>query len=372
MITLTPLLALGLAYACTTGATVVPRDTTNLGSHDIQHDRIIKRSDRGRWTMFCGGTPPTQGSQTRGRSIEEACNNACYYMNFVKPDFVATYDSNTDNNKNRIHSGCRSRDGSVCNKMPFSQRWHDFLGDNYNCDEFPMASMKQDDWKAGTVRNSLRCIDANQNSAAGSQLSNFERGVGTGLAGRVGDGPLNDGDTYQIAFNYDGADTSKLGFCLDAPNPGTADIWNQFFLSSYGGQTTGGPIHFPYQPETDNRYASFANIDDDNDFEDILQCRLKILRTAGDSYEAWTYDNAGEQRGHASAQLTEDQQALQIPGSGYVKDTSIVRLGEMGTGRGSANLVYYGVGVLALCSQSRVTRTKPNSKQASYYALPQG
>jgi len=97
-------------------------------------DLPLKRAtDCGTWVMRCNGA-------------EDACNNACYYINNVNPGFVATYSSQVDNDKERIQSGCQTNQRSVCNAMPFSQRFHDSQEPNsngqdprtaqFNCDEF--------------------------------------------------------------------------------------------------------------------------------------------------------------------------------------------------------------------------------------------
>lgn len=83
---------------------------------------------------------------------------------------VLSYDAGNTNTKNRQQSGCETADGAICNKLPFSQRLHDplnsALGDiTVNCDEWPMATTKQADFKDGTVRNSLRCIPSKENSS---------------------------------------------------------------------------------------------------------------------------------------------------------------------------------------------------------------
>lgn len=149
----------------------------NLESFLRRHPRrlLTKRStDCGTWTMYCGGKPLADGSGNRGDSAEGACNNACYYINNVDPSFVATYRSDTDRNRNRRQAGCRTQQGSVCNLTPFSQRFHDpfeltYQSDpndyEYNCDEFPMASMSQADFgSAGRYPNSLRCIKESENT----------------------------------------------------------------------------------------------------------------------------------------------------------------------------------------------------------------
>jgi hypothetical protein len=137
-------------------------------------DLPVKRSvDCGKWTMYCGGAPVVDGSG-RGATAEGACNNACHYINKIDPLFVAHYRKDTDNAKNRIQAGCATQQGSVCNSMPFSQRFHDpfeqdFQTDpndyEYNCDEFPMAAMTQADFGSDDrLPNSLRCIKKSQNS----------------------------------------------------------------------------------------------------------------------------------------------------------------------------------------------------------------
>ena len=137
-----------------------------------RHLPIKRSTDCGTWTMYCGGLPPDDGETERGSTAEDACNNACYYLNNVNTNFVATYSSSVDNNAERVQSGCQTQQGSVCNNMPFSQRFHDDFeqvvdtnAQQYNCDEFPMAGMSQPNFAPGNgIRNSLRCIRASDNS----------------------------------------------------------------------------------------------------------------------------------------------------------------------------------------------------------------
>lgn len=142
---------------------------------DHPRDLLLRRAAGcGTWTMYCGGLPPASGSNTRGPSAEDACNNACYYINSINPGFVATYDSSVDNDREHQQSGCTTQQGSVCNKMPFSQRFHDKREEEiypedqkFDCDEFPMAGMFQADFNdlpQNTIRNSLRCTNAAENA----------------------------------------------------------------------------------------------------------------------------------------------------------------------------------------------------------------
>lgn len=110
-------------------------------------------------------------SHMRCKGAEGACNNACYHVNCVeKSTAKMVYDSKNKNEKNREQPGCQTKEGSVCNSLPFSQKLHDPLktgnpGTEFNCNEWPMVSIKRDDFQAGKVRNGLRCITKNENSS---------------------------------------------------------------------------------------------------------------------------------------------------------------------------------------------------------------
>lgn len=101
-------------------ATVVtPQSVERLHARDV----LVKRAGRdcGTWTMFCGGVPGS--GDKRGKPAVGACNNACYFVNYLSGgEYIATYDPSVDNARNREQSGCQTSDGSVCNAMPFSQR----------------------------------------------------------------------------------------------------------------------------------------------------------------------------------------------------------------------------------------------------------
>lgn len=315
-----------------------------LAGNGVGHLPSKRATDCGTWTMFCGGLPPPPGAEAK--PIEEACNNACFYTKYMNESFVATYRTNTNTERSRRQSGCDTQHGSVCNRMPFSQRFHDEFEQTptgkwrYNCDEFPMARMAQADFSEGEKRNSLRCINAQHNSRAGGQLKSFIDGTGPGLKGRTCSGPLPDGATFKIDFNYDNADMSKLGFCHQNPDLATLDPWHQFYLTKLTGGTS-GRIDFPYKPETNNHYAMALG------GQDVLQCKLRLVRISDDTYEGWLYNNAGEEKGHAEARLTANDQQLDIPGSDGVLNTRVFRQGGMMDGptdKGSNNLIWYGVG----------------------------
>lgn len=106
---------------------VVPQDLERVHPRDV----LTKRAGRdcGTWVFYCGGVPEAGKKGERGVSAEGACNNACYYINFLTKngDYTATYDPDLSQTKNREHSGCRPKAGnnaaSICNVMPFSQRY---------------------------------------------------------------------------------------------------------------------------------------------------------------------------------------------------------------------------------------------------------
>lgn len=118
-----------------------PREVDRVHARDV----LIQRAGRdcGTWTFYCGGVPDNggDGSTGRGRSAEGPCNNACYYINFQgssnprNPSYTASYRADIDNDRSRQQSGCQTKTGgSVCNNMPFSQRYvHHILfpGTNY-------------------------------------------------------------------------------------------------------------------------------------------------------------------------------------------------------------------------------------------------
>lgn len=123
-------------------------------------DRMMPRQpgrDCGSYTLNCQGA-------------EGACNNACYHINCninsgPNRDRV-TYigpGADAENSRNRQQSGCAA---SPCGNYPFSQKFRDpnLNTPNVHCDEWPMAASIQNNFVAGTLRNSLRCISGSENT----------------------------------------------------------------------------------------------------------------------------------------------------------------------------------------------------------------
>ena len=112
----------------------------------------------GKWIFKCQGA-------------EGACNNACFHVNCVDPSTrTMVYDASNSNDENRNQSGCTAGGRRICNQMPLSQLFHDpFNSDpgdlSINCDEWPMATIKQSPFTEGKIRNSLRCRPATENSS---------------------------------------------------------------------------------------------------------------------------------------------------------------------------------------------------------------
>lgn len=163
---LTAVVFAALLQFCATEATPVASGPnaglvpSPLPARVLTHPRdLVRRDGRdcGKWNFKCKGA-------------EGACNNACFHVNCVDPSSrTMVYDDSNSNDENRKQSGCKAGGKSICNQMPFSQRFHDPLnnkvGDlSINCDEWPMATLKQSPFTEGTIRNSLRCIPATENS----------------------------------------------------------------------------------------------------------------------------------------------------------------------------------------------------------------
>ena len=96
-------------------------------------DALLPRDDphdRGTWNLDC-------------TKAQEACNNACWSINCLGQDTKTMYyDPGDNNDDNRVQSGCNVPN-SVCNIMPFSQKFNDPQGlSQPSCDEWPMAETK--------------------------------------------------------------------------------------------------------------------------------------------------------------------------------------------------------------------------------------
>ena len=99
---------------------------------------------------------------------------------------------------------------------------------------------------------------------------------------------------------------------------------NQFHMTTLGSTGNTGSIHFPYQPGQDNHYAIATTK------KDVLQCKVTVLRTSGDNYEAQVYDSNGSQQGQAAKQLPNDEDDFIVPGKNGLMDLAIIRTGQMG------------------------------------------
>ena len=209
--------------------------------------RVKPRSgwDCGKLVMICSGA-------------ECACSNACYRINCVDQKFgnhdvrnkiddlsstdaLSSYDAGRNNERNRKQSGWQTKHGSVCNKPPFSQKFHDpqerSLGDlMIEGDEGPMAAVIQDGFKDSAYRNNLRCIPKSQDQvclqssrkvllkvedwscfpaffsqSGGTQLSQFIRGAWNGQSPlKTCPGKIQDGDYWNVEFDLTSADAEYV------------------------------------------------------------------------------------------------------------------------------------------------------------------
>lgn len=121
---------------------------------------------------------------------------------------------------------------------------------DYNCDEWPMATTKQDDFKEGTVRNSLRCIPGLENTSTselpscppialvltifkggGVQLRHFVAGDNKEGPKKTCDGTVETGDYWNVEFDLDDAKqeyvTSLRFLCFLSTDSGPSLISNR-------------------------------------------------------------------------------------------------------------------------------------------------
>ncbi|THZ59236.1 hypothetical protein D6C86_05821 [Aureobasidium pullulans] len=139
--------------------------------------------------------------------VGSACNNACFYQNCVKQDSTIRYEDGGGSKRfqwksdqNRVDAGTTTNPSSPCRMLPLSQRtwdqWPNWEQDDpdLEMDEWPVAAMEQPEFSTlgqGTIRNSLRCITAGDNSNCtndGQQfhLSDLVYVTDAGKAGRMG------------------------------------------------------------------------------------------------------------------------------------------------------------------------------------------
>ncbi|KAL8765457.1 MAG: hypothetical protein Q9209_007484 [Squamulea sp. 1 TL-2023] len=289
-------LALALLQACCVTATL-----TDVGSGRVRiHPRSLpfnKRDGRdcGKFEMFC-------------EKAAGACNNACYHINCIdKNTETMVFDAGNTNDKNRLQSGCRTDDGSVCNKLPFSQKLRDPVNSTpgdltaANCDEWPMATTKQDDFLDGNIRNSLRCIVGSENFSAGSQLNNWMKGTNANGPKKTCDGDIKDGDHWTISFNLDNVDKSNVNHC-DRPGQTCDSDPFQFHMTKKTQH-----LDHPYKPDEHNRYSIGKNQ------PDLYQCRV-VAHLHGTVLEATVYNNAGDNKGSAGKEGMKKNDVLEVKG----------------------------------------------------------
>ncbi|KAK7419199.1 hypothetical protein QQZ08_010967 [Neonectria magnoliae] len=233
-------------------------------------DRLFPRQARdfGTFTVNCKGA-------------EGACNNACYYINCETqgaPDATKiTYigpGNTVENDRNRVESGCQTSGGSVCGNYPFSQKFiedQSAAGD-MDCDEWPPAVSQQQLFGNKPHRNSLRCIPAGENRSLGAKIGNFINDRGN-FPGRPA-GPMARDDYFHVSFDLNGADQSKLKFCLGTGTSMCGSDGLQFEMTKKSPVNNGGKIESPYdRTHNDNRYALQNTV-----YKDVFQCSVEMTR----------------------------------------------------------------------------------------------
>ncbi|KAI9795756.1 MAG: hypothetical protein M1833_006849 [Piccolia ochrophora] len=282
------------------------------GSVPRIYPRKEEGSDCGKWHFNCKGA-------------ESACNNACYHVKCVdQKSETMVYDSKNNEQKHRENSGCQTTGGSVCDAFPFSQKLHDPFrsseeskGKDYSCDEWPMAMIKQDDFKDGKYRNSLRCIPTEENDNAGRQLQEFIAGK-DGMRDRTCKGKLKDGDRFKVTFETKDADQDKMPFCVKktCDNDGY-----EFRMTKKTARK--GDLRFPYDAGRDNHYT-VAGLD-----RDILQCSVVIHRRRNAQFDIELFDWM-KKSVKKETQHIEDPNGFVIA-KGLPADLAIIKTGSIGT-----------------------------------------
>ena len=282
---------------------------------------------------------------------EGACNNACYAINCINTAYSTfTYVGPTtvprnrnEANRNREQSGANVSGGTgkpVCGAVPFSQKVRDPAAEALgldpvtaalDSDEFPMASSQQDDFQEGTIRNALRCIPDGDNRRSGRRVGDFINNRGPGRAGKTCEGRLRRDDHFVFDFDFTGADTSKLQYCIPDSNTQQIDCSNdgfQFHLSELPTDT--GRFDFPYDNVTDNHYQiTRLPSDDNNTPADILQCSVQVDRTGNDDFSAEIFDVDGNSQGTQDATLEDALDQFSVDGLPY--PVTIQKTGNIGS-----------------------------------------
>ncbi|RDL31919.1 uncharacterized protein BP5553_09321 [Venustampulla echinocandica] len=270
-----------------------------------------------------------------------ACNNACYFINCVnKGNKKFTFGNSPVDN--RVHSGCTtSISSTICKLAPLGQRmWdrqsNDIAPKPLQCDEFPMNAFKQAEFKEGTVRNSLRCINGGENGSGGSQFKQFVRAQGDwkkggALAGdRKCDGEMKDGDTFEVDWIIDGKDgvddqDKFVPYCK--PKPNCANDGFQFHMSKLQipKDKKTGQMSQPYNYITDNHYAVTSK-------SDMMQYRVKISRKGDENFETEVFQVNGKDevsKGKKTGTMKSNTDSLEI--KGLPRSLYVFRTGNIGT-----------------------------------------
>ncbi|EOD50469.1 hypothetical protein UCRNP2_2738 [Neofusicoccum parvum UCRNP2] len=235
----------------------------------------------------------------------EACNNACYYENCVEKKKITYKDSGSDddNDDARMNSGVGVAPATaVCRTYPIVQKmWDNFPGGIGNkeldTDEWPMAQMLQDDFKQGTIRNTLRCITSGDNRSGGSQLKQFRRGEGWyGKEGKykaerkcLDPGKVMDkGDFFTVQF--DNVDPQKSPYCK--PTPDCTNDGFQFHMTKLEKDGKKGKLGSPYEYDSMNHYAITGQQ------SDLRQYSVVVVRsgTDGEKFEVTVYSDAEQKK----------------------------------------------------------------------------
>ncbi|THV80329.1 hypothetical protein D6D29_06216 [Aureobasidium pullulans] len=283
--------------------------------------------------------------------VGSACNNACFYQNCVKQDSTIRYEDGGGSKRfqwksdqNRVDAGTTTNPSSPCRMLPLSQRtwdqWPNWEQDDpdLEMDEWPVAAMEQPEFSTlgqGTIRNSLRCITAGDNSRAGNLYKYFRQGQvqysstkgGKYTHLRLCKGELKAGDSFTVDFDLSEMSDTEIDeivpYCK--PNPDCTNDGQQFHLSDLVYVTDAGKagrMGWPYDIARMNNYMVTGEDDPVEAFQvvvDVYGDERDMFAATVSKYRDTSYEEAGSVGTH---ELLIDQS---ITVSGLPRDLTITR-----------------------------------------------
>ncbi|KAL8901454.1 MAG: hypothetical protein Q9192_000560 [Flavoplaca navasiana] len=167
------------------------------------------------------------------------------------------------------------------------------------------------------------------NACGGSQLRAFiQTETPTRGQPKTCPGAMQDGDYWQITFDYAGADPSKIKYCTSTCAPDGL----QFHMTA----KTSAPLDSPYNPNTMNRYTQ-----EGTGGKDLLQCSTKVRRQGDQGFTVYVYDNAGNEKGYRALSSFSNGGTVTVPG--LPSTLTFTRIGPFATSGAGMSFKYNSV-----------------------------